>query len=132
MRCHFMHLYVVRHGETQANVEKRYRGSLDPDLTEQGRQQARALGGQLPRMIDVLISSPRLRATQTAALANETLNLPVEIMDCFRERDVGVFEGLTQGEARERFPALWSQNITRSWDAAPTSGESIADVVKRV
>ncbi|WLH04061.1 histidine phosphatase family protein [Pseudomonas beijingensis] len=53
-------------------------------------------------------------------------------MECFRERDVGVFEGLTQADARERYPQLWSQNITRRWDAGPTGGESISEVVKRV
>lgn len=69
---------------------------------------------------------------ETANILNEGLKLPPEIMECFRERDVGVFEGLTQADARERYPQLWSQNITRRWDAGPTGGESISDVVKRV
>ncbi len=50
----------------------------------------------------------------------------------FRERHVGVFEGLTQMEAQTRFPDLWAQNITRQWHAAPTGGETIAEVVERV
>lgn len=127
-----MHLYVVRHGETWANAEQRYLGSLDPGLTELGRQQAEALGEHLPKNLDALVVSPRIRATETASILNERLKLPVEIMVFFRERDVGVFEGLTQAEARERYPQLWSQNITRRWDAGPTGGESISDVVKRV
>lgn len=53
-------------------------------------------------------------------------------MACFRERDAGIFEGLTQADAREQYPQLWSQNITRRWDAGPTGGESISDVVERV
>lgn len=127
-----MHLYIVRHGETWANAEQRYLGSLDPALTERGRQQAMALGAQLPRHIDTLIVSPRLRAVQTASILNEGLKLSPEIMDCFRERDVGVFEGLTQAEARELYPQLWSLNITRQWDDGPTQGESISEVVTRV
>ncbi|MHA6194052.1 histidine phosphatase family protein [Pseudomonas wadenswilerensis] len=127
-----MHLYVVRHGETWANAEQRYLGSLDPALTETGRQQARALSDRLPENLDVLVVSPRVRAVETASILNERLQLSPRIMECFRERDVGVFEGLTQAEARERYPQLWSQNITRRWDVGPTGGESIADVVKRV
>ncbi len=126
-----MHLYIVRHGETWANAENRYLGSLDPELTPLGRQQARTLCEQLPA-IDVLVVSPRIRAVQTASILNERLKLSPEIMDRFRERDVGVFEGLTQGDAKKRYPQLWSQNITRLWDAGPTDGESISDVVKRV
>jgi len=127
-----MHLYVVRHGETWANVEHPYLGSLDPGLTERGKQQAQALEAQLPSHIDAIIVSPRLRAQQTADILNRGLHLQLQTMDCFGERDVGVFEGLTQAEAKDLHPHLWSQNITRQWDIGPTGGESIADVVMRV
>lgn len=127
-----MHLYIVRHGETWANAEQRYLGSLDPELTDLGRKQAQALGKKLSRNLDVLVVSPRLRALETAGILNEELMLALDIMDCFRERDVGVFEGLTQADARARYPQLWSQNITRRWDAGPTGGESISEVVTRV
>lgn len=127
-----MHLYVVRHGETWANAEQRYLGSLDPSLTERGRQQAQALAEDLPENLEVLIVSPRLRAVETASILNEKLKLTPEIVECFQERNVGVFEGLTQAEAKARYPQLWSRNITRRWDAGPTGAESIADVVNRV
>lgn len=127
-----MHLYVVRHGETWANAEQRYLGSLDPSLTERGRKQAQALAEQLPKNLEVLIVSPRLRAVETASILNEKLKLTPEIMQCFQERNVGVFEGLTQAEAKARYPQLWSRNITRRWDTGPTGAESIADVVNRV
>ncbi|MBS7560168.1 histidine phosphatase family protein [Pseudomonas sp. RC4D1] len=78
------------------------------------------------RQIDALIVSPRLRATEAAYILNEGLKLPVKIMDCFQERNVGVFEGLTQADARARYPELWSQNITRRWDNGPTGGESVS------
>lgn len=127
-----MHLYVVRHGETWANAEQRYLGALDPELTVLGRQQAEALGRRLPEALDVIIVSPKLRARETAMILNEERGLPVEIMNCFRERSVGVFEGLTQAEARERYPGLWARNITRQWDVAPDGGESIHEIVARV
>lgn len=87
---------------------------------------------KLPGDIDLLIVSPRLRVQQTAQVLNRELHLELVTMDCFRERDVGVFEGLTQAEAKTRHPALWTQNITRQWAIGPTGGESIAEVVTRV
>ncbi len=127
-----MNLYVVRHGETWANVEHRYLGALDPQLTARGREQAASLSKKLPSGIEVLIVSPRVRAQQTARILNVELNLEPLTMGDFRERDVGVFEGLTQAEARAMHPQLWAQNITRQWAVGPTGGESIADVVARV
>lgn len=104
-----MDLYVVRHGESWANAQHRCLGSLDPLLTERGREQAQELRARLP--LDALIVSPRLRAMETASILNEKLELPAQSMDCFRERDVGVFEGLTQADARERYSELWSQTL---------------------
>jgi len=127
-----MDLYVVRHGETWANIESRYLGSLDPGLTERGRQQAQALAVQLPASIAVIVASPLLRTRQTAAYLNQGRDLPVRIMVEFRERNVGVFEGLTQAEAKALHPQLWVQNITRQWDIGPDGGESIKEVVARV
>lgn len=127
-----MNLYVVRHGETIANVEQRYLGVLDPGLTESGKKQAEALDALLPQNINVLIASPKLRAQQTAVILNKSLNFQLQTMDCFRERDVGIFEGLTQAEAKSMYPQLWQKNITRQWDVGPPNGESIGDVVIRV
>ncbi|ETK23793.1 phosphoglycerate mutase [Pseudomonas sp. FH1] len=73
-----------------------------------------------------------MRAQQTAQILNGELNLELLTMGEFRERDVGVFEGLTQAEAKAMHPQLWAQNITRQWAVGPTGGESIADVVARV
>ncbi|WP_047516501.1 histidine phosphatase family protein [Methylophilus sp. Q8] len=127
-----MNLYVARHGETFANVEHRYLGAFESGLTEQGMAQAEALQTLFPARIDVLIVSPKLRAQQTAHILNHHLGLKLETMDCFTERDVGIFEGLTQNEASTLYPQLWARNITRQWAIGPTNGESIADVVMRV
>ncbi|TDV72547.1 histidine phosphatase family protein [Pseudomonas sp. LP_7_YM] len=126
-----MRLYVVRHGQTQANAEHRYLGSLDPELTETGREQAVALSLELPDSIDSIVVSPLLRARQTAEILNYSFNLPVQVLDGFRERSVGVYEGLTQAEAQQFLPALWQRNITRQWAVGPPEGESIVEVVQR-
>ena len=127
-----MRLYVVRHGQTQANAEHRYLGALDPGLTDTGREQAAALRMELPDAITSIVTSPLQRARQTADILNYRLNLPLQVIPAFRERDVGLFEGLTQAEAQARYADLWRRNITRQWDIGPPGGESIADVITRV
>lgn len=127
-----MKLLIVRHGETGLNAEHRYLGALDPDLNAKGVAQAMELSSTLPACVDAIVCSPLQRARRTAEIiGNETGKTPT-VIEAFRERNVGVFEGLTQEEARARFPELWAQNVTRLWDAAPTGGETIAQVVSRV
>jgi probable phosphoglycerate mutase len=127
-----MQLYVVRHGETDANAEGRYQGSLDIDLNERGVLQARELRARLPSQIDAVVVSPLRRAQQTAAIVFADDGLELHTLDAFRERSVGVFEGLTQAEAAQRYPELWAQNITRQWELAPTDGESVSQFVERI
>ncbi|QZP31086.1 histidine phosphatase family protein [Pseudomonas sp. DR48] len=127
-----MQLYVVRHGETEANAKGRYQGSLDAQLNENGVVQAMVLRTKLPAHIDSVVASPLRRAQQTARIIFVDGLLTVRTLDAFRERSVGVFEGLTQHEARERYPELWVQNITRRWALAPTDGESIEQVFERI
>jgi len=127
-----MHLLVVRHGQTQFNAEHRYLGALDPDLNAQGIAQAKVLRETLPAQSDAVLCSPLRRAYQTAEIICEGRGWMPQVHDAFRERHVGAFEGLTQKEAQTLFPDLWAQNITRQWHAAPTGGETIAEVVERV
>ncbi|HSH97487.1 MAG: histidine phosphatase family protein [Methylophilaceae bacterium] len=127
-----MRLFVVRHGQTWYNAERRYLGALDPVLNEVGIQQAYALKDMIPEQIKTVISSPLARARQTAEIICNSRGLSLEFNASFRERNVGVFEGLTQQEAQSQFPGLWNMNITRQWHAAPPNGETIAEVIGRV
>jgi probable phosphoglycerate mutase len=83
-------------------------------------------------MLDAVVSSPLRRARQTASIICSGRGFEPIVNEAFRERNVGVFEGLTQHEAQVRFPELWSLNITRQWHNAPTGGETIAEVIERV
>jgi probable phosphoglycerate mutase len=127
-----MLLLVVRHGRTRSNAEGRYQGSIDTDLDDVGISQAHALDAVLPRDVDAIVSSPMRRARRTAEILCAARGLPLAFADAFRERSVGVFEGLTHAEARERHPELWRQQATRRWDDAPPGGESIRAVFERV
>lgn len=127
-----MKLLVLRHGETAFNIEHRYLGALDPELTERGIEQAQQLARILPDDIQHILCSPLLRARQTADIIAQAGNTKAKVVSAFRERDVGVFEGLTQAQAQQRHPDLWARNITRRWNEAPTGGETIEVVALRV
>lgn len=129
-----MELVVIRHGETRANAEGRYLGALDMGLNETGWAQVGTLAQALSKgaQFQRLLTSPLLRARQSADLISGELALPARIVPAFRERHVGVFEGLTQAEARVRYPELWARNITRRWAEGPPGGESLDAVIARV
>jgi len=130
-----MELVVIRHAETQANAEGRYQGSLDIGLNDDGVRQISRLAEEVAVTMppfDRLLASPLLRTRECAAILSRQLGLPVELAPAFRERDVGLFEGLTQAEARARYPELWARNITRRWTEAPPGGETLDEVIARV
>ncbi|MFQ1785426.1 histidine phosphatase family protein [Aeromonas veronii] len=130
-----MELVVIRHGETQANAEGRYQGALDIGLNESGQRHIARLADEVAATqapFDRLLASPLLRTRESAAILSRQLGLHVELVSAFRERDVGLFEGLTQAEAMDRYPELWARNITRRWADAPPGGETIDEVIARV
>ncbi|MCR3965193.1 histidine phosphatase family protein [Aeromonas veronii] len=130
-----MELVVIRHGETQANAEGRYQGALDIGLNESGQRHIARLADEVAATqapFDRLLASPLLRTRESAAILSRQLGLSVELVPAFRERDVGLFEGLAQVEARTRYPELWARNITRRWAEAPPGGETIDEVIARV
>lgn len=86
----------------------------------------------MPLGVDQIVCSPLTRARQTAEIVCAPRGLRPVVLEPFRERDVGVFDGLTQAEAKARYPVQWSQNVTRQWRIAPHGGESIAAVVERI
>jgi broad specificity phosphatase PhoE len=101
-----MKIYLIRHGQTTADVEDRYGGDYDDHLTGLGKKQAQELAGKLKgRGIEVIYHSPMIRATETARIITNDLSLELRVVPDLRERNVcGVVTGLTKTEARERFP----------------------------
>ena len=99
-------LFLVRHGETEWNRERRIQGRTDIPLNETGRAQARATGALLARRRwDAVLSSPLSRARETASLIAAELGLPgPELIDGVIERNYGDAEGLNFHEVDERFP----------------------------
>lgn len=117
-------LYLVRHGRTAPNAERRLLGRLDAPLDELGRRQAAALAVvEFLHHASRVVSSPLARAVETA----KALGPRVEVDDGWLEIDYGIYDGQTL----DSVPDLW-----RHWDAdlsyAPEAGESLAAVGARV
>ena len=94
-----MKLYVARHGETAWNAEYRVCGSTDLPLTESGLAQAEVLADLVrDKGIDVIVSSPMVRAVQTATPSARALGLPLMTDDRLREQDYGIYEGVPRND----------------------------------
>lgn len=94
--------WLIRHGQTDWNLQNRIQGSTDIELNDTGLEQARQMAAELRGMVQptVLYSSPQLRARQTAGIIAEALSLPVTLDDRLRERGLGTWEGMTMDEIR--------------------------------
>jgi len=99
-------LLLLRHGETEWNIDGRWQGqAADTPLTELGRQQARIVAGRLRAYpIRAIYSSDLLRAFETAQIAGQTLGLTPIADIALRESDIGAWTGLTWDEITVRFP----------------------------
>jgi uncharacterized phosphatase len=99
-------LYLVRHGETDWNAERRIQGSSDIPLNDTGRRQATDAGRLLARREwDGIVASPLIRALDTARLISAELGLgEPEVRGEFVERNYGEAEGLTGDEVDARYP----------------------------
>lgn len=121
-----MRIYVARHGQTQWNVENKVCGRTDLPLTEKGLAQAEMLGEQVKDLnLDLIISSPLLRARQTAAPAARMCGIPVLVDDRLIEQDYGIYEGVDRQD-----PGFLGNK--RQFAFRYPGGESMMDVAHRV
>lgn len=101
------HLYLVRHGQTSANVLQQFAGHYDVALDEIGLAQAAQVGDHMRSVqLDAIVSSPLQRAYVTAENIAQHHGLPIATDDRLREMFFGHAEGLTMAEAIVRFPEL--------------------------
>ena len=129
-------LILLRHGESQWNLENRFTGWVDVPLSPRGEDEARNAGEKLRgRRIDKLYASVLVRAIETARLALEVAGigpLPTERDPALNERMYGDLQGLNKAEAAQRFGAEQVHLWRRSYDVRPPGGESLADTAARV
>lgn len=124
---------IVRHGETDWNVERRIQGHIDIPLNAVGRAQAEATAvGLAMHRFAAAYSSDLSRAWQTAELALHGIGLDLQPEPGLRERNYGVFQGLTTAEGAERFPAAHARYLVRDPHYDFEVGESLSHVASRV
>ena len=126
-------LFVIRHGETDFNKKGRYLGRTDEPLNDIGIDQAKKLAEKTSDLdIEIIYCSPLKRAIETTDFIKTNHNCEVIIDKHFIERSIGIYEGLTKEEAKNKYPDLYAKNITRIFDDAPPKGETIDEVMERV
>lgn len=130
--------YIFRHGQSTYNLEKRTQGQTnDSVLTEIGREQALNIGRKLQNCgIEVIVTSPLMRAFQTAELVNQTLNVPIVEDDHFLEVNVGVVEGWHYTEIIKKYKKIFDQLHSTDFDSCADvcypQGETKRQVHERI
>jgi 2,3-bisphosphoglycerate-dependent phosphoglycerate mutase len=129
-------LILLRHGQSQWNLENRFTGWVDVPLSAKGEQEARAAGEKLRgRRIDEVFTSVLKRAEDTARLAFEAAGIrdvPIARDAALNERMYGDLQGLNKAEAAKRWGDAQIKIWRRSYDVQPPGGESLADTAARV
>ena len=129
-----MKLYFVRHGESEANVQHVISNRESPfQLTERGREQAKALGEKLKDIpFMAIFSSPILRARQTAEILSESFHLPYQATEALREYDCGFLEEKSDDESwrlHREFYEDWT--LRHNYSNKPDGGESFTEIQDR-
>jgi probable phosphoglycerate mutase len=126
-------LFLVRHGQSAGNVEGRFGGHSPTPLSELGFEQARVTAEALAKEnINAIYSSDLLRAVQTAKPLAALLGLEISTNAAFRERNVGVLEGLTFDESKLAHPDDYYALVNRSVHHVITKGESYRNLLDRI
>ncbi|HKO49732.1 MAG TPA: histidine phosphatase family protein [Polyangiaceae bacterium] len=125
-------LLLIRHGATVLSAEDRFAGATDVALSDEGQQQARALGERLAEAeIAAVYASPLQRTIATAHLIAAPHRLPVTADAGLREIDHGRWEQLTRREVEQRFPEEYLNWESDPFTFAPEGGESGLSVMAR-
>ncbi|AMP16961.1 histidine phosphatase family protein [Collimonas pratensis] len=124
-------ILLIRHGETDWNLERRLQGHLDIPLNQVGQRQALALARSLDGVaIDAIFSSDLQRARQTAAPLAAARKLSLQLDAGLRERCYGALEGLRYPEAAERFPEAYAALMERAVDYRYPAGVHAAESMR--
>ena len=129
-------LILLRHGESQWNLENRFTGWVDVPLSPRGIQEAKDAGEKLRTFtFDRAFTSVLARANETLRLALEAIGqigIPVEKDKALNERMYGELQGLNKDETVKKYGEAQVKIWRRSYDVRPPGGESLKDTAERV
>lgn len=125
-------LYILRHGETEWNRKGLMQGHKNSPLTENGKNQARALAEAMSEKgIKRIYSSDLGRAMETTEIINSRLKLPVKQDLRLREQNLGIMQGMTKTQFREKYPKEWARFSTWDPDYSLPEGETARQKLER-
>lgn len=123
---------LIRHGQSKGNAERRFGGHTATPLSTRGRKQAEATARSLKsEALTAIYSSDLARAIETARPLAKLTGLPINGTSAFRERGVGVMEGLTFEEAAQQHPEQYAALLRRDFEHVLTGGESYRQLLDR-
>ncbi|NIF05225.1 2,3-bisphosphoglycerate-dependent phosphoglycerate mutase [Chryseobacterium sp. Tr-659] len=129
-------LFLVRHGQSLWNLENRFTGWKDIDITETGIEEAKKAGIALKgQKIDIAFTSALIRAQHTLSIILKEIgnpNIPVVMDKALNERSYGNLEGLNKAETALKYGDEQVHIWRRSYDVVPPGGESLKDTYNRV
>lgn len=127
-----MRIYLIRHGQTDWNIQGKIQGCHDIALNEMGRRQAKKLAeGMDSRPVSKIFSSTLKRARETAEMVGKRQVVEISLMPQLMEVEFGKWEGLTWDEIKAEYPRefeSWSHNPS---DVAPPGGETQEEIISR-
>ena len=128
-------LVLVRHGQSQWNLENRFTGWVDVDLTPAGEAEAKKAGAQLKGIqFQKAFTSDLKRAQRTLKIILDEIgepNIPIEKNQALNERHYGDLQGLNKAETAKKFGEEQVHIWRRSYDVPPPNGESLKDTAAR-
>jgi probable phosphoglycerate mutase len=126
-------IILIRHGETDWNIEGRYQGQADPPLNAQGILQAQRLVQELSNSsLEILYTSPLQRTRQTANYLANNFGIPVVDDPRLMEIHQGDWQTRLRSEIEALYPELFSDWETNPWEVTPPGGEHLSQVQARV
>jgi len=129
-------LILLRHGESQWNLENRFTGWVDVPLSPRGIQEAKDAGEKLrDYTFDRAFTSVLARANETLRLVLDTIGqtgIPIEKDKALNERMYGELQGLNKDETAKKYGEAQVKIWRRSYDVRPPGGESLKDTAERV
>jgi broad specificity phosphatase PhoE len=126
------HVVLIRHGQSEGNAEGRFGGHTDTPLSLRGRKQAKATAKSLAaEKFEAIYASDLPRAIETATPLAKLVGVVLEPTEAFRERSVGVMEGLTFEEAAEQHPEQYQALLRRDFEHVLLGGESYRQTLDR-
>jgi len=123
---------LIRHGQSEGNAAGRFGGQTNTPLSPRGRKQSIATAQALTsESLSAIYSSDLPRAMQTAEPLAKLTRIEIQPTDAFRERSVGVMEGLTFEEAAEKHPDQYAALLRRDFEHVLSGGESYRQLLDR-